>query len=578
MEDHGEMEEVTDAGHPTEDHGEMEEVTDDEGSAQVYDASVAAEDPDARRNLEPNAQQYLVDPAARQLSAAELELHPEANRYCLTDDFSLLLSLQETPEIFEMVWRSTGPPDVGNLAVVAERPPERSAFMPATRRHYTPRMRDLLMAEMPMNLRNWNVLVNNFQQITRRLENNVWFFSLFSGLAFGINRFEARCYDPMEKNITKERIKLLNLIPDITALSRLSYDDAEERLRNFMRRLEILETLLRNNILSYASHHLSQPILHGLRYTDGASSQVERHEVRTVSALVARYHALLERSRRPDSQPTTIWSPNSEFSSGYDWGQFDETLQRTLQQASRLREDPRAEMSHFTIARFLGMVREYQAVMDDDVAGLGGIAEQYEHTVLYRFGLLRAERANAFSGTRGDFHVDTRGYTPNLLSTVNRAFDQAARGFPLGRTFIDGRPTFMEWFALQAEADDSSDSSSEEDSGDDNDSGDDSDSGDSNEYPARPSRIASADDSEDSSQNPPAPAVPDTSAPSPTPTLQYEHGSDASQHPSRESTLSYEEEEAYPGANSSPLRPTDPAIDSGEDYSDSGSTGTVTYG
>lgn len=568
---HDEMEELTPEEHSallrdasvTAD--EMEELTPEE-QAMLHDASVTADDPDAHRNLIPNAQPYLVDPAARQsrpFSAARLGLHPEASR--LTENFSLLLSLQEMPEIFENIWRLTGPPDVGNLAVVPERPLNRHLVLEPARHSYTPQMQDMLMHETPMLLRNWNALEQNLRQIQRRLEDNRRFFNLFQRLDV---LFDGRFLDPMTLHVKRQLHILQGYIPDITSLARLSYDEVESRLHNFMVHLQRLEIMLGNNIFSFVAERLDQSILHGLQYTilppaghnltrndspvagnytiahgnyeaDWNNYEaIQRLEIERIGTLLEEYHTMLEEARRPDSQPTTIWSPNSEFSSEYDWGPFDQHLQRILISAENMRNAQgiireTLDMRYQSFASFLDMVRDFQAFMDDDsITGLGGIANQFVQTVMDRLRLMREERANAFSRRRGEYQNDyTRGYVSNLLPTVNRDFDQVSRGFHLGRRWVPLRPTYYEWFSRHARDDSSSD-------GDD--------SGDSNEHPSRPSRIATQNydsdatqnyedyDSGDNGQNSPA-------APSPTSTLQYENAPDEPHHPSRESTLSYDD-------------------------------------
>ena len=425
-------------------HDEME--TDEEDLTEAYDESVAAEDPDARRNLEPVVRRYLRNPTARQytpFSTFELRAHPEADS--LAQNFSLLLALQETPEIFEMVWRSTGPPeDVGHLNVLVERPGQRPSNDLGFRFIADRPVSETPMSEHPMNFRNWNVLTRNFDQIVSRIalsEHNVDFWAIFGGdgqLSMQDNS-NALMLDPLSLNIERRRQLLLRLIPDFGRLGRLSYDEAGQELRNFMQQLLILQALLKNNLFAFISNNLDEGVLQNLQYTD--NSQVFYREERDrVVPLLRQYHTRI--SGLPSQPPPPF---DSELFSGHDWMNVGRRIE-WIQGVGHV-SDPAAPLRSFDppeYQRFLGRVRTYQAMMDDDVEGLGEIAERFEHGVLRRFDLMREERANAYRARRGEYDVDTRGYVANLLPTVNRTFDQVSRGFPLGHAFIDGRPTALE--------------------------------------------------------------------------------------------------------------------------------------
>ena len=392
-----------------------------------------------------------ADRLAPHPEAAGLAPFPLVRPRTLADRFSLLLALQEVPELFENIWRSVGPPDVGSLTLVVRRPPR--SFVEGHS------MQQQLVEAVPMNRRNWIKLKDNFEHIYGRLRGNIRFWDIFEESDDDASSGDRRLFDPVAFGIVRQRRVLIHLIPSFEALSVQSYDTVERQLRNFLRQLRILEHLLQNNLFAHASRNLREETLHQMAYP--FNPLILTGEVHSVIGTLARYNMRL--TMDPPYPQSLLDFDRAQFAEsdiGYyllpwrvafsrDGHRFDRraSLWETTVMGDQMNwGHPDAMVTAFgreELDTFLERARLHQSTLDNDVSGLGGIAEQFERTVLNRFMQMREERGQAFRGMSSQYaRPYDRGYVANVLPAVCRTFDQVSRGFPLSHAWTVGRPLY----------------------------------------------------------------------------------------------------------------------------------------
>lgn len=417
------------------------ESDDDVFGEDAYDAAVAAEDG------------HGIGPS----HALAVPLHPEAglapfpqlSAQGLAEDFSILLRLRELPEIFEMVWRATRPPDVGRLAVLPQRP--RALFtesfarglgggrFPAAGRpaSYIESLCVEIADRTQGAERNWDILASRYAQILRRVDGER---ELYRGMErlYDLSPspfFDARLQDPLGPTIMGVRGALCEAPvrnPDFGGDD--SFDAVGRHLSGVGEKLAAYIDVLEASLLGAISRSLHVLVLDGLPWR--GAEWYEPDEARR--EVVDRVLKLARRHRRVDHLPLVDGLQHRGLPAGLG-DEYRVAAAHVSARARRLRRDG-PEMECAEVDDMLRLARRYLRTMDDDATGLGRIVEQYQTGVLDLFATIRGERQNAFRDAEGDYHVHMEEYHANLLPTVARIFDQASRGYPLRHPWVPGRP------------------------------------------------------------------------------------------------------------------------------------------